>query len=104
MYRLIPTLILVLAIALLPAQVARSETFTGEDLLTNPNVSFPTVQPVLDGTSIVFGPGQPSWAKLLVFQLTTPGGMAPDEIKIVKVTLNLTRLTGGRYVALPSPR
>jgi len=85
-------LILVLIPALFLSGPVWSETFTGEDLLTNPNVSFPTVQPVLDGTSIVFGPGQPAWAKLLVFQLTG-SDLNPDEAYTVTLTLNLTRLT-----------
>jgi hypothetical protein len=39
------------------ASNASTLSFTGAELYNDPNVSFPTTTPTLNGTSLVFGPG-----------------------------------------------
>ena len=63
-------------------------SFTGAELFSNPNISFPTTSPTLNGSSIVFGSGGSSHGKLLVLPLL-PSGTGDSS---VLVSLNLTRL------------
>lgn len=68
-------------------------TWTGAELLV-PRASFPTVTPTLNGTSLVFGAGNPNEKLLAVAVL--PAGFCDSASQSCEITirLNLTRLTG----------
>lgn len=61
-------------------------TLTGADLYDDPSVTFPTTQPTLDGSSLIFGPSNTGLEELLVFSLGHVGEGT------VSVTANLTHL------------
>jgi hypothetical protein len=66
-------------------------SYTGADLYNDPNVSFPTTTPQLDGESLVFGTGS-SNDKLLVLPLFTSGSLPQTHPTDVEISINLTRL------------
>ncbi len=80
-------LALVLSVSAISSHAA-SISFTGAELLSNPNVSFPTTVPTLNGSSIVFGPDSQSHGKLLVLPILAAGTGSTS----VTVSINLTRL------------
>jgi len=68
-------------------------TLTGAQLLERPFVSFPTVQPTLNGTSIVFGTGGEPHGKLFEIPVMPANALNPNSpIRILEVSINITRL------------
>ncbi len=68
-------------------------TLTGADLynLRGSSVFFPTTEPVLSGTSLVFGPDANS-LKLLVMPLAIAGAYSPTDTVSISLNWNITRL------------
>ncbi len=65
-------------------------TLTGAELYANSAVTFPTIQPTLNGSSLVFGPGG-QFVKLMVVDLPAVGIVLGVEQPLT-VTVNFTRL------------
>jgi len=66
---------------------------TGADLLISAQTSFPTSQPQLQGSSLVFSPaGNANFQKYLNFQLYSPGTIPTGNFATGSVTVNFTRL------------
>lgn len=87
--RVLGVLILILASAPVSSGTI---TYSGSDLYNDPNVSFPTLQPTLSGTSLVFGTGSAPYSKLLVLPLFPAGTLDTTSPTTVSVSINLTRL------------
>lgn len=81
-------LVVLLGCCLAGSLHAGTISFTGAELFTKPDVSFPTTTPVVSGTSLQFGPGAAAHEKLLVLPIL-PSGTGPIT---VIVSMNLTRL------------
>ena len=76
-----------------PVCAAATITYSGSDLYNNPNVSFPTTQPTLDSSSLVFGPSATSSInKLLVQPLFSEEQLSETEPTTASVHINLTTL------------
>lgn len=79
---------------LLGSNLASGATvLTGADLLNAPGVTFPTTQPILSGSSIVFGPGD-KFTKLVVIPIFGAGTLPGSGIVPFSFSINMTRLTG----------
>ncbi len=67
-------------------------SWTGAELLTEPRANFPTQAPTLNGTSLLFGPSQMGFAKLITVDLT--GLLTPNPQGQInfQTTIGLTRL------------
>ncbi len=74
------------------AATASVSVLTGEDLFDSPDVTFPTTQPSLDGTSLVFGPGNQAHEKLFELLIIQAGALSLSGSATVSITINLTRL------------
>ena len=61
-------LAVVLSVSLL-SEEAGTISLTGAELLTYPNVSFPTTTPAVDGDSLIFGTDEQNFAKLVSIPL-----------------------------------
>ena len=85
--------LVVLLINLAPLQKYANATIilSGEDLLTEPGVTFPTITPTLDGTSLVFGPGGVH-DKLIAFSLFPDEDFSTSSTVTFSVTINMTHL------------
>lgn len=82
-----------LLLALTPREVSATiMTFDGSDLFTDPNVSFPTTSPTLDGTSLIFGAGTEQFEKLFVLPIISAGSLSSSETVTISVMISLTRL------------
>lgn len=79
-----------LSVAASSAAMCTPLTLTGADLLASSAVSFPTIQPTLSGSSLVFGQNG-SLAKLMALDLSD-AGIALGYGQHLMVTVNLTRL------------
>jgi len=66
---------------------------TGEDIYNHPDVSFPTRAPVPYGTSLVFSTGTNLYEKLFELPLVPAGPVAPTDLLVASISMNLTRLT-----------
>ncbi len=73
------------------AVTAAPLTLTGAELLVSPNVTFPTVTPALNGTSLVLGGGS-HYAKLLSYGVDPTNNIPSAGEVTVRVIWNLTRL------------
>ena len=72
---------------------AATITYSGLDLYNDPNVSFPTLNPTLNGTSLVFGTGATvRYQKLLVLPLFPSGSLSTSSPTTISVSVNVTRL------------
>ncbi len=84
-----------LALLVLASSAASADvvTLTGADLyaLRGSKVFFPTTPPVLDGTSLVFGPDGNS-LKLMVVPLIDAGTYGPTDTVSIALRLSITRL------------
>ena len=87
--RVLGVLILILASAPVSSGTI---TYSGSDLYNDPNVSFPTLQPTLSGTSLVFGTGSAPYSKLLVLPLFPAGTLDTTSPTTISVSINFTRL------------
>jgi hypothetical protein len=72
---------------------AATITYSGADLFNDPNVSFPTLTPTLNGTSLVFGTGATvRYQKLLELPLFPAGSLSTTSPTSISISINLTRL------------
>jgi hypothetical protein len=72
---------------------AATITYSGADLYNDPNVSFPTLTPTLNGTSLVFGTGASvRYQKLLELPLFPAGSLSTSSPTTISISINLTRL------------
>ena len=84
------------------AAVAAPLTLTGADLLSNPDASFPSVQPTLQGTSLIFayGAGQgPPLPNLIRYRVNAGGAVAPIGDVTISAIWNVTRLACNGFCA-----
>ena len=65
---------------------------TGADIAADPAATFPTVQPTLSGSSLVFGTGD-GFSTLVNIPLTAPGDISPGCPIEITVAVSQTRLT-----------
>jgi len=77
-------------VALALSATALNKSWTGEDLFDAKRITFPTTEPTLDGSSLVFGPGLEPNGKLIQF---TVKGNNRNQDMLVKVNATLTRLS-----------
>ncbi len=78
------------------AATAAPLTLTGAELLTAPNASFPSVQPTIAGSSIVFEWGTshgPPWMNLIRYHVNPGQALPPTGDVSVSAIWNITRLS-----------
>jgi PEP-CTERM motif len=81
--------------ALMGTAQAAPVTLTGADLLTTPDASFPSVQPKLSDTSLIFEWGTshgPPLMNLVRYGVNSDGTLQPIGDATISATWNLTRL------------
>ncbi len=74
---------------------AAPTTLTGADLLTTPEATFPSMQPKLSGTSLIFEWGKshgPPRMNLVRFQVNSGGSVPQSGDATISATWNVTRL------------
>lgn len=65
---------------------------TGADIAAYSETTFPTLQPTLSGSSLVFEAGV-SYSTLVDIPLTAPGDIAPGSPIVISIAVSQTRLT-----------
>ncbi len=92
MSKILKALLITIMILFASQKVNATTTFSGSDLLSLSNVTFPDGSYSIDGSSLLLGPPNTSKSKMIDINIFSAGDLTPNQSTTYEYSMDLTRI------------